>query len=186
MKHLRHRVFDYLNNNRKQLLLVFAALLSLFIFFNEVKAVIVVTLLALLGAFGQVYKRVVRVTSAVEFVTFGTVIVAAAYGPVAGMLFAAAVSLAAEIISGGIDSFILIYWPVRILSGLFAALLPFESIVTTGIFTTGFINALVQPFYLLNSDSEAKINGIIYFVVNVAFNLLLFRLLGNLVLGFAS
>lgn len=179
-------LFKYVNSNRKHLLLAFVALLFVFLFFSQIKSILIVASLAILGAFGQLYKRIARIPSAVEFVTFGTVVVAVAYGPVAGALFALAVSFAAEIISGGIDAFVLVYWPVRILSGIFAATMPFGSIISTGIATTLFINLLAQPVYILSSDSEMKVKGIVYLVSNIAFNILLFRFLGEAVLGFAA
>ncbi len=185
MKPLSQQLFDYVNSHRKHLLLLFAVLLLLFFFFNELKAMAVVSFLALLGAFGQFYKRYIRFTSAIEFVTFGTVIVSVAYGAVAGMLFALAVSFAAEVISGNIDAFIVIYLPVRVLSGLFAAVVPFSSILAVGISTTSFINLLSQPIYLLQGDAEIRLEGISYLCINIPFNILLFKLLGSSVLGIA-
>ncbi|MCH8904714.1 MAG: hypothetical protein IIA45_12465 [Bacteroidetes bacterium] len=176
-------LFDYIFRNRKPLLMFFIMPLLLFVFFSEIKAILVVAILALFGAFGQFYKRYIKLTSAVEFVTFGTVIVAVAYGPVAGVLFALAVSFAAEVISGNIDAFMMVYLPVRILSAILAATLPFTSIVTIGIAVTIFVNLLSQPIYLLQSDTEIRLKGVTYLVVNIFFNVLLFNLLGNFVIN---
>lgn len=185
MKSLKPKFFGFVFRNRKLLLLLFVSLLLLFIFFSEIKAIAVVSFLALLGAFGQVYKRYVRLTSAVEFVTFGTVIVSVAYGAAAGMLFAIAVSFAAEVISGNIDAFMLVYLPVRVLSGLFAAVAPFSSILAVGISTAIFVNLLSQPIYILQGDAEIRLRGISYLLINIPFNVLLFNLFGSFFLGIA-
>ncbi len=185
MENPKQELFGCVFRNRKLLLLLFASLLLLFVFFSEIKAVAVVSFLALLGAFGQVYKRYIRLTSAVELVTLGTVIVSVAYGAAAGMLFALAVSFAAEVISGNIDAFMLVYLPVRVLSGLFAAAVPLAGIASVGMATSLFINILSQPFYLLQGDAEVRLKGATYLVVNVFFNVLLFNLLGDLFLGLA-
>ncbi len=179
MVKIKLKFFGFVLNNRKLLLLLFSSLLLLFFFFSEIKAIAVVALLAFIGAFGQVYKRYVRLTSAVEFVTFGTVIVSIAYGAVAGMLFALAVSFAAEVISGNIDAFMLVYLPVRVLSALFAAVVPFSSIAAVGISTTAFINLLSQPIYLFQGDAELRLKGAAYLVINIFFNALLFNLIGS-------
>ncbi len=185
MKKLKQKPFEFVFRKRKLLLLLFASLLLLFVFFSEIKAIFVVSLLAFMGAFGQVYKRYIRLTSAVEFVTFGTVIVAVAYGAVAGMLFALAVSFAAEVISGNIDAFMLVYLPVRVMSGLFAAAVPFSSVAAAGISATLFINLLSQPVYLFQGDAEVRLKGLAYFIINILFNIVLFKLLGSFFLGLA-
>ncbi len=184
-KNPEQALFGFVRRNRKLLLLIFVSLLLLFVFFSEIKAIFVVALLAFIGAFGQVYKRYVRITSAVEFVTFGTVIVSVAYGAVAGMLFALAVSFAAEVISGNIDAFMLVYLPVRVLSGLFAAIAPFLGIASVGIATALFINILAQPVYLFHGDAEVRLKGLAYFIINVFFNIVLFKLFGSFLLGLA-
>lgn len=181
----KQKFFGYVFRNRKLLLALFASLLLLFVFFKEVRAAALVASLALIGAFGQFYKRYVRFTSAVEFVTFGTVIVSVAYGAAAGMLFALAVSFAAEVISGNIDSFMLVYLPVRVLSGLFAAAVPLAGVVSVGIATSLFINILSQPIYLFQGDAEIRLKGLSYLVINIFFNVVLFNLLGNFFLGLA-
>jgi hypothetical protein len=186
MERLKLPIFNYVFRNRKPFFLLFILSLLLFTFFNEVKAAIVIAVLAFLGFVGQVYKRYIRITSAFEFVTFGTVIAAVAYGPVAGALFALTVSFAAEVISGNIDAFMLVYLPVRILSGVVAALIPSTNIIFIGIATTLFINLLSQPVYLLQGDAEIRLKGAVYFVVNIFFNMLLFNLFGSIVLGFAQ
>ena len=182
----RQELFRLIFTYRRQALIFLAVILILFFFFSEIKSIIVVILLAIAGAFGQIYKRYVRFTSAVEFVTFGTVIVSVAYGWVAGALFALTVSFASEVISGNVDAFMLIYLPVRTLSGVFAAFLPFGSIFITGIVTVLFINLLSQLVYLLQSDAEIRIKGVIYLVVNIFFNVLLFNLFGDFFLKIAN
>ena len=182
----RPELFRLIFTYRRHALILLAAALLLFLFFSEIKSIVVVILLALIGGFGQIYKRYVRITSAVEFVTFGTVVVSIAYGWVAGALFALTVSFASEVISGNIDAFMLVYLPVRTLSGVFAAFLPFGSVFITGIGTVLFINLLSQPVYLLQSDAEIRIKGIIYLIVNVFFNVLLFSAFGDFALKLAN
>jgi hypothetical protein len=161
--------------NRWKLLFVGFSLLIALVFFQQVKSGVVVLALALLAAFGQIYKRYLRVPSALEFVTFGTVLVGSAYGPVAGAVFALATSFAAEVISGGIDAFVVIYLPVRVVSGVLAAVLPFSSITAIGITVTLFINAASQPPYFFQPDTELRIKAVIYLVLNLVWNSLLFN-----------
>jgi hypothetical protein len=163
-----------LANRWKLLALAFTLLLAT-VFFQQVKSGVVVIALALLAAFGQIYKRYLRVPSALEFVTFGTALVGSAYGPVAGAVFALATSFAAEVISGGIDAFVVVYLPVRVVSGVLAAVLPFSSIAAVGITVSLFINAASQPPYFFQPDTELRMKAFLYLVLNLVWNALLFK-----------
>ena len=180
------KLYDKILSNKWYLLAAFAILLLVVIFFGaQLKAIVIVAILAFFGAFGQIYKRTIKVPSAVEFVTFGTVIVAVAYGPVAGALFALAIGFAAEIISGGIDAFVVVYLPVKVLAGVAAGLVAIGNIALLGLLISIFINVLSQPIYLLQPDTEVRTKAIVFLVANISFNFLLFKLLGEIVLNIA-
>jgi len=171
-----------INNYKYHILSGLFFLLMFILLLDKIASIFAVFILILAGSFGQIYKRYIRLTSAVEFVTFGTVLIAMAYGPIPAILFAIAVSFAAEVISGNLDGFMFFYIPVRALSGILAAFIP-GSPIFVGIITTIFINGLAQPIYLLNPDSEMKIRGLIYLVINISFNFILFTLLGKFMLS---
>ncbi len=143
----------------------------------NVKALIVTIMLAVLGIFSTVYKRYLRVPPAFELITFGTVLVGAAYGPVAGGIFGALVTLIAEIFNAGIDAFIIAYVPSRALIGVLAHFLAGMDIVMLGILMSFFYNILAQPLYIVFGDLEMKVKGISFIVPNLIINVFIFTIL---------
>ncbi|MBN2454400.1 hypothetical protein JXB11_02535 [Candidatus Woesearchaeota archaeon] len=161
-------------------------LLLFFLFGYDLKAVIVVSVLGLLASYSMIYKRYLRIPSAIELVTFGTVMTSIGYGATAGAIFAIVTTLAGEIISTAVDFFTLVYVVVRALMAfaVYYLFYNFEiSITTLGVLAAVFFFALTGPIYMLPGDLETKIKATYFFSVNVIFNLMIFAVLGKLVLG---
>lgn len=147
------------------------------------KEAIVLALLASIAVFSTIYKRFMRVPPAVELVTFATVMVGVAYGPVTGALFGAIITVVAEIMNSGIDAFIIGYVPGRAVVGFVSAYFPAANMVTLGLLMSVLYNAISQPLYAFQSDAELRFKLLAFVVVNISFNLIIFSLLGNFVRG---
>ncbi len=153
---------------------------------NSVKGVIVMSVLAVIASYSTIYKRVIRIPSAIELVTLGTVVVSISYGPLPGAVFGIVTTIASEIISSAVDMFTLVYAFARGVIGVVAFYLSGMNIVLLGLLMTLLFNGICQPIYLLPGDIETKIKAFYFFVMSIAFNLLAFFLLGNLLLRIAA
>lgn len=176
------KFYKFCLKHRIAILIVFAVLLLIIIFTSEMRAIISILLLAAAGGFGQVYRRSIRIPPAIEFVTFGTVLVGYSYGPWAGAIFGIVVTLAAELMSSTVDAFVIGYIPARAAIGVIASFLPGQPIVTVGIWMTLAYNVLAQPLYMIQPDAELRMKLIFFVTGNIIFNILLFRLLAEPVL----
>ncbi len=168
---------------------VIPALLLVWIYIslvNSVKGVIVISSLAVAASYSTIYKRVVRIPSAIELVTLGTVVVSISYGPLPGAVFAVVTTIASEIISSAVDMFTLVYAFARGVIGVVAFYLSGMNIVLLGLLMTLLFNGICQPVYLLPGDIETKVKALYFFVMSIAFNLLAFFLLGNILLRIAA
>jgi hypothetical protein len=164
--------------------------IALFVFLKyDLKALIIVTILALLASYSTIYKRYLRMLpSALELVTFGTVITSIAYGPTAGMIFGFTTTLASEIISAAVDIFTFLYIFIRAFEGFLAWHLYWTygfGIITVGVLSSCVFIAIASPIYLLPGDFEAKMKAIYYFVFNIAMNFIVFTILGKLAITVA-
>jgi hypothetical protein len=157
-------------------------LLLVIVFFSQMRTIFSVLLLGAAGAFGQMYRRMVRIPPAVEFVTFGTVLIGYVYGPWAGAIFGVLVTMTAEIMSSSIDAFVIGYVPARAAIGVIAAFLTSYDITTVGIGMTVAYNLLAQPLYMIQPDAELRLKLVFFVVGNVIFNIMLFKLLAEPVL----
>ncbi len=195
---LRSQFFVLLANLKqvirpKFVLIALAVIVILAIFGRNLKDAILVSILALAASYSTIYKRTIRVPSAIELVTVGTVICGAAYGPLIGILFGVLTTFASEIISSGIDAFTLFYAIARAFAGAAAFYLGNPagllasplSVVALGMVAVGIFNVLCQPIYQMSGDIEARLKGIYYLIVNTLFNLVIFTFLGNLLLTIA-
>ena len=181
-KNLRHMM------KPKTAILVFLAVVILALFGKNIKDIILVTLLGLAASYSTIYKRTIRVPSAVELVTLGTVITGAAYGPAVGALFGILTTFASEIISSGIDVFTLFYATSRGVSGALSQFLVVShnvNIVAMGMIALLIFHAISDAIYLLSGDVEAKLKVVYFLLVNTLFNFLMFTFFGGLLLGFA-
>ena len=160
-----------------------ALLLSLAVIFARViMPALAVIALGIIASFSTSYKRIIRIPPAIELVTFTTVIVSLAYGPVIGAIYAAVVSIAAEVMTNALDIFIISFVPGRIIIALTAGFF-FDlfggSIIAAGIASTILYNAIAQPFYLFLADVEMRAKSLYFIFVNIGSNIVLFLLLGK-------
>jgi hypothetical protein len=176
------KAYDFMLRHKKAAALVIAFFILTLLFTSKIRIIISILLLAAAGAFGQVYRRSIRVPPAIEFVTFGTVLVGYSYGPWAGAIFGIVVTLAAEVMSSTIDAFVIGYVPSRAAIGVIASFLTAHGIVDVGIWMTIAYNVLAQPLYLLQPDAELRLKLVFFVTGNIIFNIMLFRLLAEPVL----
>ena len=85
--------------NKRAIALIAAFLFLLVAFIDIVIPSAVVIALGVIASFSTSYKRFVRMPPAVELVTFTTVIVSLAYGPLVGVIYAVIVTFTAEIMT---------------------------------------------------------------------------------------
>lgn len=172
----------------RNILLLVAAILVLAFFGRNIKDIIFVSILALAASFSTIYKRTIRVPSAVELVTLGTVITGAAYGPLAGALFGVVTTIASEIISSGVDVNTLFYSTARGLAGAFAQLMVVGfgwGIVMAGMAALVIFHVVSDFIYVVSGGIEAVPKILYFIVVNTIFNLIVFTFFGSLLLSFA-
>ncbi|MFH1182323.1 MAG: hypothetical protein V1702_05165 [Candidatus Woesearchaeota archaeon] len=176
------RAYKLCLRHKMAVIIAFAILLLTIIFTSEMRKIVSILLLATAGAFGQVYRRSIRIPPAVEFVTFGTVLVGYSYGPWAGAIFGIVVTLIAEIMSSTIDAFVIGYVPSRAAIGIISSFLTGHGIASVGIWMTIAYNVLAQPLYLLQPDAELRLKLVFFVTGNIIFNIMLFKLLAEPVL----
>ncbi len=161
----------------------------LYILLDNGKGVIIVSILAVIASYSTIYKRVIRIPSAIELVTLGTVVVSISYGPLPGAVFAVVTTIASEIISSAVDMFTLVYAFARGVIGIIAVY-AFQwtggNMVLLGLLMALLFNAICQPVYLIPGDIETKVKAMYFFFMSIIFNLLAFFLLGNLLLKIAA
>ena len=181
------REFSAYMFKHKQLLFgSIVGLLIILMFRSFIKDAIVISALSLIAVFSTFYKRFMRAPPAVELVTFSTVMIGISYGPVAGAIFGAVATLAAEILNSGVDAFIIGYIPARAIIGAVSAFFPATNIVMLGLSMSVLYNALAQPLYAFQGDAELRMKLFAFVVVNVPFNFLAFSVLGLFVKGIVA
>ena len=172
----------------KTVILVVVAAAILAVFGRNLKDIMLVAVLGLMASYSTIYKRTIRVPSAVELVTLGTVITGAAYGPAVGATFGVITTFASEIISSGVDVNTLFYSVARGVTGGVAQFLVVTlglNIVVVGMIALVIFHAISDVVYILAGDVEAKLKVIYYLFVNTLFNFLVFSFFGRFLLSFA-
>ena len=160
------------------------AMLLLYIFLGkDLKGAITVSILAIAASYSTIYKRVIRIPSAIELVVLGTVITSISYGPVAGAIFGVTTTIASEVISAAVDLFTFVYAFARGVIGVVAYFLAGMDIVLLGVLMTLLFNGICQPVYLLPGDFETKMKAVYFFTMNITFNFIAFFFLGNFLLS---
>lgn len=186
LKHLVELARNLKRSLKPKTIFILAAIIGVIALFGKnLKDVVFVSLLALAASYSTIYKRTIRVPSAVELVTIGTVITGVAYGPVAGAVFGVLTTFASEIISSGIDAFTFFYAVARGTTGAVVFYLAGWNIVTLGMVGVAIFNILCQPIYQMSGDIEQRLKGIYYLIVNTLFNLLVFTFFGKILLKVA-
>lgn len=178
------KALKWIFNRKWYLLLGAAVLFFLMLFGSQVKAILVVGSLAFLASISTIYKRYVRIPPAFELMTFGTVIVSLAYGPIIGAIFGAVTSLTSEIVNGCIDLFVVSYIPARAFVGLITPFFAGMDIFFLGMLMTAVYNAIGQPMYFFMGDVEAKGKFVFFLTGNILANAILFNTVGRLLVTY--
>ncbi|MBI2550048.1 hypothetical protein HYV83_02605 [Candidatus Woesearchaeota archaeon] len=182
LRNLRHAL------KPKTVFLLTIALFVVIVFGRNIKDILLVGVLAFVASYSTIYKRTIHVPSAVEMVTFGTVITGAAYGPLAGVLFGVFTTIASEIISSGVDVNTLFYAISRGIAGGLAQMMIVGfgwGVVMAGMAALVIFHVVSDFIYVISGGIEAVPKIIYFIIVNTLFNLLVFSFFGNLLLGFA-
>ncbi len=172
----------------KKLFLAAAAVVAILLFGRNIKDILLVAALGIAASYSTIYKRTIRVPSAVELVTFGTIITGAAYGPAAGAVFGVVTTIASEIISSGVDVNTLFYAIARGIAGGLAQVMIVGfgwSVVMAGMAALVIWHVVCDAIYVLSGGIEAAPKIIYFAIVNTLFNLIVFSFFGSLLLGFA-
>ncbi|HIG97846.1 TPA: hypothetical protein HA231_00265 [Candidatus Woesearchaeota archaeon] len=193
-KLLKKQAVEGLRNARHALTLKNAviaafAISMLLIFGSGIKDILLVAVLGTAASYSTIYKRTIRVPSAVELVTLGTVVTGAAYGPLVGAAFGIITTIASEIISSGVDVFTLFYATARGISGAVAFYAVNNwgfGMVAMGMTALVIFHAISDFIYIVSGDVEAKLKVVYFTITNTAFNLLVFTLFGKLLLRLAT
>ncbi len=169
---------------KKRAVALIAALLFLFVAFIDIAIpAAVVIALGVIASFSTSYKRFVRMPPAVELVTFTTVIVSLAYGPLVGVIYAVIVTFAAEVMTNALDLFIISFVPSRAAIALTAGFLFHQfngNILLTGAVSSILYNLLAQPFYLFMADIEMRAKSVFFMLFNIGSNFAIFAILGKI------
>ncbi len=184
-------LFRNLRRSVRPRMLLFAsvAVIALRLFGGNLKDILFVAVLAFIASYSTIYKRTIRVPSAVELVTLGTVVTGAAYGPVVGALFGILATFASEIISSGIDVFTLFYAVARGITGSVSSFFVVQhnfTVLAMGMVALVIWHVVCDWIYILSGDVEAKLKVVYFAIVNTLFNLLVFTFFGKLLFSFAN
>lgn len=167
----------------KAALITTAIIVLMFFLKINLKTLSVIFILGIAASFSTVYKRYIRIPSAIELVTFCTVLTGIAYGPFVGAMFGAVTTLISEIISAAVDMNTFMYIISRSVIGVAAFYLQGINIVVLGLISVAIFGIISTPIYLLQGDFEAKWRSAYFLTINALFNFLVFSLLGKAALS---
>ncbi|MBI2142620.1 hypothetical protein HYU15_04005 [Candidatus Woesearchaeota archaeon] len=167
----------------KAALMLTAMIVLLFFLRVSLKMIAVVAVLGTAASLSTIYKRYIKLPSAIELVTFGTVMTSIAYGPFIGAVFGSVTTLISEIVSAAVDMNTFMYIISRAVIGIVAFYIQGMNIVLLGIIGVVIFGIISTPLYILAGDFEAKWKAVYFLTINALFNLLVFSLLGKAVLG---
>jgi len=179
-------LLSFLSRYKREIAIIMV-LLALIIFFIDIiiPAVVIITL-GVISTFSTSYKRFIRMPPAFELITFTTVLVSLAYGPIVGAIYGAVVSFSAEIMTNALDVFIITFVPTRAIIGLTAGFL-FDlfngNILYTGFAASIMYNVIAQPLYIFMADVEMRLKSTYFFFLNIGFNFIIFALLGKVMVS---
>jgi len=171
-----------LSQYKREIAISIVLLTLIFFFIDIIIPVVVIITLGIIGTFSTSYKRFIRMPPAFELITFTTVMVSLAYGPIVGALYGAIVSFTAEIMTNALDVFIITFVPTRAIIGLTAGFL-FDmfngNILYTGFAASILYNVIAQPLYIFMADVEMRLKSTYFFFLNIGFNFIIFVVLGK-------
>ncbi len=170
---------------RKLFLALFFAFLVLLLLGAALKAAIFIVILTVVASVSMYYKRFFRFTFGFELVTFSTVLVTVAYGPMIGAVVGFVSAVAAEVLPQMIDSSSF-FWIISVPVSAFVVSFMFG--IGVPLFWLGFVSLAVQfmisePIRIFSGDQYLKSMGIVNIVTTSAWALLWFRFLAPVVLS---
>jgi hypothetical protein len=175
-------LFGLVWRNKISVLVILFLLFVVISFSKVLVPATAIIILGLIGSFSTSYKRVIRVPPAVELVTFTTIIVSIAYGPIVGAIFAAVVTITAEIMTNTLDIFIISFVPSRMVIAFTAGFMFTQfngNIILAGFASSVLYNFLAQPFYLFMADVEMRIKSVFFIFFNIGSNFIIFAVFGR-------
>ncbi|MBI2141111.1 hypothetical protein HYU16_01670 [Candidatus Woesearchaeota archaeon] len=188
-KHIVEAVKNSLKSvTPKKLFLAAVVVFIVMLFGRNIKDILLVAALGIAASYSTIYKRTIRVPSAVELVTFGTIVTGAAYGPAVGAMFGVITTIASEIISSGVDVNTLFYAIARGIAGGLAQMMVAGfgwSVVIAGMAALVIFHVVSDFIYVVSGGIEAVPKIIYFIIVNTLFNLIVFSFFGSFLLGIA-
>ncbi|MBI2145610.1 hypothetical protein HYU18_04800 [Candidatus Woesearchaeota archaeon] len=183
--------FSTKNFTRKQALIALAAALaSVVLFHNFLKALASIAALFLIGAFSTAYKRKLEGFGAIgfELVTFTTVLAGIAFGPFSGALFGFATALSSVVISKDVGittpSFL---FATAATGGMALPLSARLEIVPLGLLLVLFSTLTIVAFtFLFYGDAEIRAAGMFGILTNLAVNYVFLAYLAKPILALIS
>jgi len=179
-------LLNWLGHHKRTVTIIIVGLFLLISFINIIIPALIILTLGIIGTFSTSYKRFIKMPPAFELITFTTVIVSLAYGPIIGAIYGAVVSFTAEILTNALDVFIITFVPTRAIIGLVAGFL-FDffngNILYTGFAASILYNVIAQPLYIFMADVEMRFKSTYFFFLNIGFNFIIFAVLGKVVVS---
>ncbi len=175
-------LFGFLWKNKVKAAIAAAFLAVLIMFSRIVIPAMVIVFMGVVASFSTSYKRFIRVPPAVELVTFTTVMVSLAYGPVVGAVYGAIVTVTAEVMTNALDLFIISFVPSRAAIALSAGFFFHQfngNILLTGAVSSVLYNLLAQPVYLFMADAGMRVKSMFFIAFNIGSNFAIFAILGK-------
>ena len=180
-------LMNYLWQHKKEVIILLSFAWLVLAFADLIIPIVTVAIFGMVATFSTSYKKVIRLPPAFELVTFTTVMVSLAYGPMVGAIYAIVVSLTSEVMATSLDFFIVSFIPGRIVMAIAAGFLLdlFNgNVIAVGAVSSVFYNGMSQPLYLLLSDVEMRLKSLYFVFINICSNLMFFLVFGNLVASF--
>lgn len=148
------------------------ALLFFSLLFPGVRALVLLTLLILIGAISMLYMRWVRLSLGLELVTLGFVVTTLIYGPLIGSIVAIISLFLGSIIAGYITFSIVVSFVGATIAAFIISALEFESITTAGIIAVLIYNVIIVPGYIVFGSRVWS--TALFSITHISFNIWMF------------
>lgn len=166
----------------KFLTLGFLLAFFLFIyFFNEIKAIVVMILLILLGIFSMYWNKYIKVSIGIELIVFGTVLAGYLYGAWQAAIVGLTSLFIAELITERIQHSTIISFVGLAIISFLAPLFSGSDITFAGIVLTLVYNAIIAPGYIIMGSPAWT--TFVFAVTDILFNAWVFFILAPKIVG---
>ena len=160
------------------------ALLILAIIFligSSVKFIIIVSSLIVIASLSTFYQNFLRSPINFELIKFSTILTAASYGFLTGLIVGLVSTIASKIISEKLDQSVIVSIIGIAVAAFAASMIGSGNIVAWGIGIVILYHLITAPMQMAMGGTLAY--GAIYVVTNLAFNALIFSRLGPAIYG---